>query len=83
MTLVVLCAVWVIAATAVAFLPLRYQYAPGILLLIAAAVLIWMLGREFGLLVVLLAVFAVVSMFRKPLRYFVRRALGQTPEVHK
>lgn len=77
MTLIALSAFWVIAATLVAFLPMRYQIAPGLLLLLVAPVLIWMLGREFGFFMVLLALFAVVSMFRKPLRFMLRRALGQ------
>ncbi|MEM9551205.1 MAG: DUF2484 family protein, partial [Pseudomonadota bacterium] len=41
---------WVILATLVAFLPLRLQYAPGLLLLVAAPVLILWLGHDFGLL---------------------------------
>lgn len=80
MTLVALSALWVIAATLVAFLPMRHQIAPGLVLLLAAPVLIWMLGREFGLVMVLLALFAVVSMFRKPLRVLLRRVLGQGTE---
>lgn len=83
MSLLVITGLWVIAATIVAFLPMRYQYAPGIALLLAAPVLIYMIGRDFGLLVGALALFAFLSMFRNPLRYFWKRALGQKPEVPK
>jgi len=83
MTLVWLCIGWVFAATAVAFLPMRYQYAPGIGLLLAAPVLIWMVSQEFGLLPAALALFALISMFRKPLRYFALRAIRRHQEVPK
>jgi len=83
MTLLTISALWVIAATIVAFLPLRYQYAPGILLLLSAPVLIFFIGRELGWLPAGLAVLAFLSMFRNPLRYFWKRALGQKPEVPK
>ena len=42
-------AVWVLCASVVAFLPLRYQRPPGLLLLLIAPVLIWLLYRDFGL----------------------------------
>lgn len=83
MTLVILGSLWVIAATVVAFLPMRYQYAPGILLLAAAPVLIFLLGREFGWVAGLLALLAFLSMFRNPIRYFAKRAMGHKPEVPK
>ena len=72
---------WVFAATVTAMLPMRYQYPPGILLLIAAPVLIIWIGLAHGWLVTLVALFAFVSMFRNPLRYFWRRARGETPEI--
>ncbi len=83
MTLLVLSALWVIAATIVAFLPMRSQYAPGIVLLFAAPVLIFFIGRELGWLAAGLALFAFLSMFRNPLRYFWKRARGERPEVPK
>lgn len=82
-TILVLACIWVIAGTVVAFLPMRYQYAPGIVLLGLAPVLIWMIGREFGFIPAAMAVLAFVSMFRKPLRYFARRLMGEQPEVPK
>lgn len=83
MTLLVICAFWVIAATIVAFLPMRYQYGPGVLLLLAAPVLIFFVGKELGWLPAGLALLAFISMFRHPLRYFWKRAWGETPEVPK
>ena len=74
---------WVFAATATALLPMRYQYPPGIALLIAAPVLIVWLGIAHGVWVGLLALAAFISMFRHPLRYFWARARGQRPEGPK
>lgn len=81
MSLSVLCAViWVFAATLVAFLPMRLQYAPGIVLLLAAPVVIAALGYQHGLIAGLGALAAFVSMFRNPLRYFYAKWRGQLPK---
>ncbi|MBS1303816.1 DUF2484 family protein [Loktanella sp. SALINAS62] len=77
----IIAALWVIAATVTAFLPMRHQYVPGVALLLVAPVLIVWLGVDLGWLVAGLAVLAFVSMFRNPLRYLFARARGQTPEV--
>jgi len=45
---IVSAALWALVATVVAFLPMRWQYPPGIVLLIAAPVIIVMLGQEYG-----------------------------------
>jgi hypothetical protein len=82
-TLFLICIGWVLAATVVAFLPMRYQYVPGIALLLAAPVLIWMIAQQFGWIYAGLGLFAFVSMFRNPLRYFAKRAMGQRPEIPK
>ena len=74
---------WVVASAITAMLPMRYQYPPGITLLILAPVLIVWLGIEHGWIVALLALAAFASMFRHPLRYFYRKAMGlpvQRPE---
>ena len=68
---------WVLASAAVAMLPMRRQYAPGLMLLIAAPVLIGLLWAEFGLFVGVAAVLAFLSMFRHPLIYLARKALGR------
>lgn len=74
-------ALWVLAATLTALLPMRRQYAPGITLLVLAPVLIAWIGWTHGFLWGLLALAAFVSMFRNPLRYFYRRARGERPEI--
>ncbi len=81
--LFVVSCLWVVAATVVALLPLRYQYAPGIMLLLAAPVLIYLIGRNVGFWAGAAAALAFISMFRKPLRYFARRAMGLSVEVRK
>ncbi len=76
---IILAALWVLAATGVAMLPMRRQYAPGMVLLAGAAVLIVWLGLEFGAVAALGALAAFVSMFRRPLLYFWRRFRGIEP----
>jgi hypothetical protein len=70
-------AIWVIAATIVAFLPMRRQYAPGVILLLAAPVLIGLIVYDHGWLWGGAALFAFLSMFRNPLIYLARRAMGR------
>ncbi len=71
----ILSCLWVVAATAVAFLPIRVQIVPGVALLLAAPVLLYFLARDYGLVVLVIALGAVVSMFRRPLLYPIRRRL--------
>ncbi|MGC8203844.1 DUF2484 family protein [Aliiroseovarius sp. PTFE2010] len=63
---------WAIGCTIVAFLPMRYQYAPGTLLLVAFPFLLAMLGRAHGGWAVVVALIAAVSLFRKPLAHLAR-----------
>lgn len=79
MTPLVLGALWVLAATATAFLPMRRQMVPGLALLIAAPVLLIWIGFALGWMWVAFGLFAFVSMFRRPLRYFALRAMGRDP----
>ena len=81
MTLLLLCVFWVFASAGVAMLPMRHQYVPGVILLIAAPVLIVMIGLQVNWLAALAGVFAFVSMFRNPLRYIWARLRGQKPEI--
>lgn len=83
MTLLWLSIFWVFASAVVAMLPMRKQYFPGVILLLAAPVLIVMIGMEFGWIVSALALAAFVSMFRNPLRYLLARLRGQHPEIPK
>lgn len=68
----ILAAVWVLAATGVAFLPMRYQYIPGIALLIAAVPLLVFLAIQHNVWIVLAVLAAIVSMFRRPLKALLR-----------
>jgi ABC-type proline/glycine betaine transport system permease subunit len=75
-----LASVWIIAAAVVAMLPMRWQYVPGIALLVLAIPLMVMVGREVGWIWVAVVLFAVLSMYRNPLiallRYLHRRLGG-------
>ena len=68
---------WVLAATATAMLPMRLQRYPGVPLLIAAPVLLVWIGRAHGWMWVAFGLFAFLSMFRRPLIYLARRAMGR------
>jgi hypothetical protein len=72
---------WVFASAAVATLPVRHQYFPALLLLLAAPVLIIMAGMEFGWIYAVLACVAFISMFRNPLRYIAAKLRGENPEI--
>lgn len=74
---------WVLAAAGVAMLPLKRQYLPGFALMYAAPVMIYLLGRAFGLLAGYAALLAFRSMFRNPLCYHARRAMGTLMETPK
>ncbi|GAA6199461.1 DUF2484 family protein [Aquicoccus sp. SU-CL01552] len=74
---VIAAALWVLVATGVALLPMRFQYIPGAALLLVAPVLLVWIGAVHGVWVALAATLAVLSMFRRPLREVLRRARGQ------
>ena len=76
-TPLVLGCVWVIAAAIVAMLPMKRQMLPGMALLLVAPVLLIWIGWVHGWLWLVLGLFAFLSMFRNPLLYFARRALGR------
>jgi len=77
---IIVFSVWVLLATVTALLPMRFQYAPGVTLLVLAPFLIVWLGYDFGWLLGVAAFLGFVSMFRNPLRYFYARARGSKPE---
>ncbi|MES2969798.1 MAG: DUF2484 family protein [Pseudomonadota bacterium] len=68
---------WVIAAAIVAMLPMRGQRLPGLMLLVAAPVLIGFIGWQNGWIWAALGLFAFVSMFRRPLAHVARRTFGR------
>ncbi|MDQ2095461.1 DUF2484 family protein [Rhodalgimonas zhirmunskyi] len=72
---------WVVLATFVAFLPMRRQFAPGIVLLIGAPVILIWIGVTHGVFFALAGLAGFLSMFRKPLRYYVLKAMGRAPEL--
>lgn len=80
---VIAAALWALAATATAFLPMRLQYVPGVALLVLAPVLIAWIWVAHGWIAGLLALAAFVSMFRNPLRYFWRKWRGLEVDVPK
>ena len=77
------CVIWVLASVAVAMLPMRYQYVPGVALLIAAPFLIFWVGQSVAWWAAICALAAFVSMYRNPLRYFLKRLRGDLQEVPK
>lgn len=80
-TPVILAILWVFAATVTAMLPMRRQYVPGVILLLAAPVLIVWMGALHGWWLAALGLAAFASMMRNPLRYLWRRARGERPEL--
>jgi hypothetical protein len=82
-TLLWLCILWVFGSVACAMLPMRRQYVPGIALLVAAPILIVMIGIQVSPWAAIAAVLAFLSMFRNPLRYLWARLRGQNPEIPK
>lgn len=75
--------IWVFAAVVVAMLPIRRQYVPGLMLLVAAPVLIVWIFIAHGMWFGIAALLGFLSMFRNPLRYLWARARGQAPELPK
>jgi hypothetical protein len=80
-TLLWLCIFWVFASVGVAMLPMRRQYVPGVALLLAAPVLIVMIGLQVGWLIAALALAGFVSMYRNPLKFLIAKLRGQNPQV--
>lgn len=81
MTLIWLSITWVFASVGVAMLPVRKQYFPALVLLLAAPVLLVMAGMQYGWVYAVLGLIAFVSMFRNPLRYIAARLRGEHPEL--
>ncbi|MAQ86128.1 MAG: UDP-N-acetylmuramate--alanine ligase [Maritimibacter sp.] len=71
-----LACLWVVAASLTALLPMRLQMAPGLALLLSAPPLLYWIGITHGLLPTLFGVFAVLSLFRRPLIHLARKLGG-------
>lgn len=72
---------WVLAAAITAMLPMRRQMVPGVALLVAAPILLIWIAMVHGWVWAAIGIFAFGSMFRNPLIYFARRALGKPAEL--
>ena len=75
------CIVWVFTSAAFAMLPIRYQYVPAVILLIAAPVLILLIGIQVSAWIAIAAIVAFIAMFRNPLRYLWAKIRGQNPQL--
>ena len=72
----VLGALWVIAASITAMMPMRWQIYPGLPLLVAVPFLLGWIGWVHGPWWVVAGLLAFGSMFRRPLHYLYLRARG-------
>ncbi|MEP3295012.1 MAG: DUF2484 family protein [Pseudoruegeria sp.] len=66
---------WVCAVSVVAMLPMRFQFVPGLVLLLVSPVLLTYLAMEHGPWLCLAGLIAVLSMYRRPLSYYLRRLM--------
>ena len=71
------CIVRIFVSAACAMLPVRYQYVPAVILLIAAPILILLIGIQVSAWIAIATIFASISMFRNPLRYLWAKIRGQ------
>lgn len=81
MSLLYACILWVFASAACAMLPIRHQNVPAVILLIAAPILIVLIGIQLNPWVAIAAVVAFISMFRNPLRFIWAKMRGQNPQL--
>ena len=79
-----LASLWIIAASAIAMLPMRWQFLLGIPLLVLVVPLLVHVGLDVGWGWAALFFAGLASMFRRPLtgigRYLVRRMSGRVSE---
>jgi Protein of unknown function (DUF2484) len=80
---IILSSLWVVAASVTALLPMKRQMLPGVTLLLLAPVLIAWIGWQHGWAWAAFGIFAFVSMFRNPLIYFAKKAMGKPVELPK
>ncbi len=79
-TSLIIACLWALAAGITGMLPMRYQYPPGLTLLILAPFVLGFIAYQHGIWFFLPALAAFLSMFRRPLIYAARRALTRKPE---
>ena len=71
------CIVWIFASAACAMLPIRYQYVSAAILLIAAPILILLIGTQVSAWIAIAAIVASTLMFCNPLQYLWAKRRGQ------
>ncbi len=74
-------AIYVLCAAVVALLPIRRQYWPAGIMLLAAPLLLTFIGYQHGWFWLALGMLAFVSMFRNPLRYLWKKSRGEHVEL--
>jgi hypothetical protein len=74
-------AVYVLCAAVVAMLPIRRQYWPAGIMLLAAPLLLAFIGYQHGWFWFVLGMLAFLSMFRNPLRYLWKKSRGEYVEL--
>ncbi|OJI95644.1 uncharacterized protein DUF2484 [Planktotalea frisia] len=74
-------AVYVLCAAVVAMLPIRRQYWPAGIMLLAAPLLLAFIGYQHGWFWFVLGMLAFLSMFRNPLRYLWKKSRGEHVEL--
>ncbi|MCF6305935.1 MAG: DUF2484 family protein [Rhodobacteraceae bacterium] len=78
MTAVLAAAIWALLANMVAMLPhnmLHWNLAR--LLVLITPLIIWLIGRDFGVWAMLAFIVAVISLFRLPLAHMFKHLTGQ------
>lgn len=78
-----LASLWVVIGAGVAMMPMRYQFPPGLALLVAAPFLLAFIAWQHGGWLFLIGLLGFASMFRRPLIYLFHRLLGKTAEHPK
>ena len=74
---------WILLAAITAMLPMKRQMLPGLALLVVAPFLLAWIGWVHGWEWLVAGIVAFVSMFRNPLIYLARRALGRPAPLPK
>ncbi len=69
----ILACLWVVAASLTALLPMKVQIVPGLALLLSAPPLLYWIAVTHGPVPTLIGVFAVLSLFRRPLIHLARK----------
>ncbi len=78
MTALIAAAIWALAANLVAMLPHNMvHWNLGRLLVLSAPFLVWLIGRDFGVLAMFVFIAVIISLFRIPLGHMGGLALNR------